>query len=180
MNRYIILILLCLASSALYGNSENEELAITYFKTLQTGRIGKIAPLLHPTAVHKFRVAYQEYIAEAMKQDPITTRAALLDFFQGDDLEAVKSESDEEFLKRTLNYIDLALPQLAVISRNTEYQLVGSVTEGEMEHFIFRASVKHKSMDFSKLEIITVIDHNGTPKIQSDAILNQLNFTSNQ
>ncbi|MEO0796231.1 MAG: hypothetical protein AAFX93_13770 [Verrucomicrobiota bacterium] len=131
---------------------------------------------MHPETVQSFRGAYLSAVAAAMEVDPVSVRSELLSFFNGDDLKTVEQESDMQFAKRLYSFMDARYPMLASEFRYMTVTILGSVIEGDTEHFVLRVYYQNKRADVSydKLQIISVGDYRGEPRIKTSPLIDSL------
>ncbi len=163
--KQIIAIVLLLSAVLLHGADPAAEQKVQdYFAAIKKGDPAGLVALAHPQTLSGFRQSIQKFFLYAMKQNPEQARIEWFPFTEGQSISEIQALSDQEFVRR---YFELQIPpEVQLLLRNMTYEIIGSVPEGQDEHFLVRVGQKlENGATQTKLTVVTTRPSNGEPMI---------------
>lgn len=163
MKNLISAVLFLLAASAVFGANPSRDALERYYSTMKRHGVESTVKLMHPESVKDFRNYVQNILLRVYEQAPEQARIDWFLFTNGQSVEEIQRLSDEEFVRR---FLEFSLPPEAnSILRNLNYEILGSVKEGQDEHFVVRLSYDANGANQSGLTVMTVRPSGGEPMI---------------
>ena len=118
----------------------------------------RITQLMHPEALQKFRVAFND----AMDGENGTrAQAELLPLFAVSTFEAYKDLSNEEAFKRLNETVSRGSSELTAAMGDSEYEIIGRVQEGEEVVLAYALTVTIKGQRLRQEVVQRLKQHNG-------------------
>lgn len=130
-----------------------ESVVQRYGAALRASDYHKIAELMHPEALEKFRnllLPLLETGPGADKDD------SLLALFHGKDAAALKKLSPAEFFAAFMDGVMSSEPATKEALASASMAPIGSVPEGDVLHVVCRTSVALRGASYSKLEVVSL------------------------
>ena len=134
--------------------SSPESVVESYLQAMRGGQYLKLAELIHPEGLEKFRSMFLPLIEEAKRADPPED---LLTLFRGvGDVTELKKLSPAEFFAAFFGGIADVNPGLAEALTSARMTPIGSVPEGDIIHIVCRTTVEVEGFNGSKVEVISL------------------------
>lgn len=149
-------------ASARLSAANAEEFVASSFKTIQQQGILALVGLVHPDELKSFRKKAMPMIAEDF--------AAETHFFKGfadpADSKKIRNLSDIEFMRLFLESVEsLSGNKFADSLKGTTIQVIGHVTEGDVQHVVVRVTSRAAKDESDQVSVASVKEFNGEPKL---------------
>ncbi len=132
-----------------------ESVVQSYLETMKAGQFVKMAELMHPEALEKFRTMMLAFVDEAKPDGEDNP----LQFFQGvKDVASLKKLSPTEFFASFFGGLMDLNPGVkdALGSASMGMTALGSVPEGDVLHVVCRTSAGVEGLSVTKMEVLSL------------------------
>lgn len=171
--RFMRYLLLLLALTVCTAHAKTPEETIrTYVDEIKVGGLGRIAGLMHPDELEKFRGMLRPFIDKALKEDE--GRAEFGQFAEASDKTKQKQLSPEGFMSLFLTWFEGVQPQLSEVLKASTFEVIGHVKEGEVSHVVVRMRAKVEGVEIEQLSVMSTKDHQGTAKMMLSGEIKQM------
>ncbi len=162
--RLYTLLLIGLVLSAVQPQAETpEEVAANYFAQLKLGGANKVAALMHPDELRKFREMLTPIVESGLASEK--ERTLFRKFSDPKDASKMKPLNDSEFMNTFMEWVEVVQPGFTATLKSATIETLGHVREKDISHVVVRMKIHADGVDVEKMGVVSVKDYQGKPKM---------------
>lgn len=147
------------------GAQTPEEAVSQGFDIIKKEGFAKIAVLMHPDELAKFRAMLGPVVEASLAAEGSKNAAVFKVFADPADAKRMAEFTDVAFMETFLDWVQTLQPGMKELMQGATVVTLGHVPEGDTKHVVVRMTMKSMGMEVEKLSVMSVRDYKGKPML---------------